>query len=267
MTQLSPTDLLQTYDAQLRAEHEFVAEDDVERHGPLWWGVFRGTKGFVTYRDLDGLDARGIDRLVADTLAHYRADPRITRLEWKTRGHDDMPGLHTALVSRGFVRQPDESVMIGEAAALAVDVPVPAGVVIRRVESEDDVRALCACADEAFGEPVPGMADELLHRLALGRDDLELWVAEVDGEFVCTGRLEPVTGTDFAGLWGGATLERWRRRGVYRALTAERARSAVRRGIRLLQSDSTEDSRPILERSGFVKVTTTTPYEWRRSED
>ena len=36
-------------------------------------------------------------------------------------------------------------------------------------------------------------------------------------------------------------------------------------GKRYINSDSTEFSRPILERSGFVKVSTTTPYEWRRT--
>jgi predicted GNAT family acetyltransferase len=73
-----------------------------------------------------------------------------------------------------------------------------------------------------------------------------------------------VPGTRFAGIWGGSTRPEWRGRGIYRALTAERARSALRTGTRYINSDSTEFSRPILERSGFVKVSTTTPYVWRR---
>jgi predicted GNAT family acetyltransferase len=92
---------------------------------------------------------------------------------------------------------------------------------------------------------------------------MELWVAEADGEIVSSGRLEPVADSEFAGIWGGATRPEWRRRGIYRALTAARARSAVRLGKRLIHSDSTEDSRPILERAGLVKVSTTTPYLWR----
>jgi predicted GNAT family acetyltransferase len=72
-----------------------------------------------------------------------------------------------------------------------------------------------------------------------------------------------VAGSEFAGIWGGATRSEWRRRGIYRALTSARARSALRLGKRLMHSDSSEDSRPILERAGFVKVSTTTPYLWR----
>jgi predicted GNAT family acetyltransferase len=93
---------------------------------------------------------------------------------------------------------------------------------------------------------------------------MEMWVAEAGGRMVSAGRLEPVAGTDFAGIWGGATLPEWRGRGIYRALTAARARSALRLGKTLIHSDSTEFSRPILERSGLVKASTTTPYAWRR---
>ena len=103
----------------------------------------------------------------------------------------------------------------------------------------------------------------LLRRLSIG-DGMELWVGEVEEQIVTAGRLEPVRGTDFAGIWGGATREEWRGRGTYRALTAARARSALGMGKTLIHSDSTEYSRPILERSGLLKVSTTTPYHWRR---
>lgn len=107
------------------------------------------------------------------------------------------------------------------------------------------------------------MLDGLLRRLVRG-DENELWVAEADGAIVSAGRIDPVPGTDFAGIWGGATRPEWRGRGIYRALTAERARSALRMGKKYINSDSTEFSRPILERSGLVKLSTTTPYNGRR---
>jgi predicted GNAT family acetyltransferase len=91
---------------------------------------------------------------------------------------------------------------------------------------------------------------------------MELWVAEHDGRIVSAGRLEPVPDTDFAGIWGGSTLPEWRGRGLYRAITAARARAALRLGKTLIHSDSTAYSRPILERYGFLQVSTTTPYHW-----
>ena len=43
------------------------------------------------------------------------------------------------------------------------------------------------------------------------------------------------------------------------------AEASGRIGRTVLHSDSTEHLRAILERAGLVKVSTTTPYEWRRS--
>lgn len=258
----SADDLLAAYDAQLRTEA--ASADSVERLGPLYLATFLGGRGWITYADLAGADAATIRRWVAEALAHFRSDPEITRVEWKTRGHDVAPGLHESLLEQGFVRGEPESIMIGETRLLAVDVALPEGVTLRRVTTEADVRAMCVMDSIAFGDDdSEEMARALLHRLSLD-DGMELWVAEADGQMISAGRLEPVAGTDFAGLWGGATLPQWRRRGVYRALTAARARSALALGKTLLQSDSTEFSRPILERSGLIKVGTTTPYEWRR---
>lgn len=258
--------LLRAYDEQLRTDAETPSAVSVEVHGPLRWVTFAGGRGFVTYRDLGGAGADQIARLVAETAAYYRSDPEIDRVEWKTRGHDTAPGLHEALLANGFVPDEPESIMIGETALLALDVPLPAGVTLRRVTEEPDVRAMCVMQDEAFGTSQSERdAEAILSRLARG-DGMELWVAEADGRIVSAGRLEPVAGTEFAGIWGGATLRAWRHRGIYRALTAARARSALALGRTLMHSDSTEYSRPILERAGMLKVSTTTPYEWHRSD-
>lgn len=256
--------LLRVYDEQLRTEAETPSAVTVTRLGPLRLVTFVGGRGFVTYRDLGGADTAAIRRLVGQALAHYQADPAIVRVEWKARGHDHAPGLHEALADNGFVAEEPEAIMMGEARALAVDVPLPDGVALRQVTGDADVRAMSAMQDEAFGDPVrPEMADALLRRLA--RDDgMELWVAEAGGRMVSAGRLEPVADTDVAGIWGGATLPDWRGRGIYRALTAARARSALGQGKTLIHSDSTDYSRPILERAGLIKISTTTPYHWRR---
>ncbi len=256
--------LLAAYDEQLRTDAETPGALSVTRLGPLRLATFAGGRGFISYQDLAGADADTIRQLVSDAHAHFDADPEISQVEWKTRGHDHAPGLHEALLEHGFVPGEEESIMLGDAAGLAVDVQLPDWVTLRRVTEEADVREMSAVADEVFGDPVSdAMADAMLRRLAL-RDGMELWVAEAEGRIVSTGRLEPVAGTDFAGIWGGATRVEWRGRGIYRALTAARARSALGLGKSLIHSDSTEYSRPILERSGLIRVSTTTPYEWQR---
>ncbi|MFV2144241.1 MULTISPECIES: GNAT family N-acetyltransferase [Isoptericola] len=263
MTGLAP--LLAAYDDQLRTDAETPSASRVDRLGPLRLVTFPGGRGFVTYPDLGGADAAGVRELVASAVEHYRGDEEIVRVEWKTRGHDHAPGLHEALTGAGFVPDGTESIMVGRTEELAaVDVVPPDGVTLRRIDAEADVRAMQAMADEVFGDPPSaGNADAILRRQAVD-PAMEIWIAEAGDEIVSAGRLEPVAGTEFAGVWGGSTRPGWRGRGIYRALTAARARSALAAGKPLMHSDSTEHSRPILERAGMVKVSTTTPYRWRR---
>lgn len=256
------TDLLEVYDRQLRGGAEVRNARRVERLGPLWLAVFPGGFGFITYRTLP-LDADERSALVRRALDRLREDAAVRTVEWKTRAHDRVPGLEQALAAAGFEAGEPESIMLGEAALLAQDLPLPDGVRLRSVTAPADVRAASAVADAVFGDPVSEeRVEDQLARIAAGG---ELWVAERDGEILSTGRLEPVPGTEFAGIWGGATRPEHRHRGIYRALTAARARAAIGRGFRYLNSDSTEHSRPILERSGFTKASETTPWQWRRT--
>lgn len=264
------TTLLAVYDAQLREGAEMAAADSMDRAGPLWRGKF-GDRGFVSYRSLGGLGGQALDALIADTVAHYAADPQITSFEWKTRGHDAPADLSQRLTAHGLQAEDAETVMLGEAHLLAQPLPLPDGVTLRRIDNQPDpypdvVRAARA-QELAFGQPFG--VDDFMQRIQKGEGRVELWVAEViqeeaAREVVCVGRLEMVPDSEFAGLWGGGTLAQWRGQGLYRALTAARAQSALARGVRYLHSDCTEYSRPILERSGLLAVTTTTPYVWRR---
>ncbi|MCB5294363.1 GNAT family N-acetyltransferase [Arthrobacter sp. SO3] len=260
----SAKNLLTAYDRQLRTAAETPSAIAVERLGPLRLVTFAGGRGFVTYEDLDGASAQTIAQWVVDALAFYREDPAILRVEWKTRGHDHAPGLHDALLGNGFEPDETESIMIGQVTALNVDVQLPPGVSLRRVTEEPDIRAMSAMQDEVFGDPVSDDHAEALLRRVERDDGMELWVAEHQRSIVSAGRLEPVPDTEFAGIWGGATREEWRGQGIYRAVTAARAQSALKLGKKLIHSDSTEYSRPILERSGLLRVSTTTPYRWRR---
>lgn len=261
--------LLTAYDDQLRTEAEMARAEDVVRLGPLWCAVF-DHGGFVSYRDLGGLEGGDLDALVDRVVAHYRDDTEVESFEWKSRGHDLPADLGERLVAHGFVAEPVETVMVGEASLLAVDVDLAdtsAGpVVVRRIDrgpdAAGDVARMLDAQESVFGTGRGPSVESSLRELESGAS--EFWIAEVDGQVVCGGRLTPVEGTDFAGIWGGSTLPGFRGRGIYRALVAARARSAVERGIRFIHSDCTDMSRPILERSGLRPVTTTTPYVWSR---
>ncbi|MFZ2016154.1 MAG: GNAT family N-acetyltransferase [Nocardioides sp.] len=262
------TTLLAAYDAQLRGDAEVQGSVSWERSGPLWRGLFTDS-GFVSYESLESLGSiEAVDALIGETVAHFAAVPEVEEFEWKTRGHDWPAELDQHLRAHGLEPDEVETVMVGEASSLAVDVDLPDGLSVRRVddlpepERETVIREASTMQHDVFGAGPTG--DQVLDRLERMQGAETFWVAEAGGRVVSAGRLNRVAGTEFAGLWGGATLPEWRGKGIYRALTAARARFALAEGVRFMHSDCSAMSRPILERSGLVAVTTTTPYVWKR---
>ncbi|HET7070084.1 MAG TPA: GNAT family N-acetyltransferase [Nocardioides sp.] len=262
--------LLAAYDAQLRGVAEVQGSVSWDQSGPLWRAL-SGRGGFVSYESLESAGSlEAVDSLIGETVAFYAGHPDVEEFEWKTRGHDWPPELDRLLRAHALERGEVETVMVGEATHLVVDVELPEGVSVRRVDQLRDRAALVSEASEVakriFGEGPSG--EEMLDRLDRMQGREQFWVAEAktdDGSrVVCSGRLALVEGTEFAGIWGGSTLPEWRGKGIYRALTAARARAALAEGVRYIHSDCTVMSRPILERSGLVAVTTSTPYLWRR---
>ncbi len=259
--------LLQAHDEDLRTEAELDRATQCTRIGPLHVGRF-GDRGFVTYRDLAGASGSKLDQLIEAAIDHFAAEPAVGSFEWKTRGHDAPADLGQHLVRAGLSGEDPETVMIGETAALTGATGLPAAVVVRRAgdtgDLAGDVRAVGVLHRQVFGAGSPNLDGQLLTAIVEAPDVNELWLAEAGGTIVCAGRLVRVPRTRFAGLFGGATDAAWRRAGIYRALTAARARSALAMGAELIYAECTEFSRPILARSGLVAVTTTTPYLWRR---
>jgi len=251
------------YDAQARTAFLNHLPQGVtcDRDGPVLrcYGLHRG---FVSYRSLDGV--ADVDALIARTVAFFaeRGEP----FEWKTHGHDQPADLPDRLRAHGFVAEELETVVIGEAAAFARDPQLPPGVTLREVCPGPDFVRIADLKSEVWDADWSWLADELTRQVAGSPDDVTVLVAEAGGaaggEVVSAAWLVRSSGTEFAGLWGGSTRAQWRGRGIYRALVARRAQLAAERGVRYLQVDASSDSRPILERLGFLAVTTTTPYVW-----
>ncbi len=264
---MEPAELLSAYDSQLREEAEVVRATAIERHGPLMWAQF-DDGGFVTYRSLGGIEGAALDALIDTTRGHFRDETDVGTVEWKTRGYDQPADLGERLQAGGFAAQEVETVMVGEAASLAVAVEVPPDLAIRRAGDGSDLLAdvirVSAMQKAVFGRDSGRDHERVAGQLATDPEHYQMWFAEVGEQVVGAGTLDIVRRTEFAGLWGGGVVARWWGRGIYRALVSVRARAALELGSRFMHSDCTAMSRPILERSGLVAVTTTTPYEWRR---
>lgn len=254
--------LLAAYDAQLRAHvpDPLPVGEIVERDGPVLQFLSPKGQGWILYRDLGGLDGAELDALIGRQVAVFAE--RRQRFEWKHHGHDLPADLPDRLRAAGFRSEDQETVMIARVADVISAPVVPDGVGLREVSERADLDRIAALEDEVWGEEMGAFAEMLEDELRVNPDGLTVVVAEAEGRFVCAAWARFPAGTEFATFWGGATLAAWRGRGIYRATVAYRANLAAARGLRYIEVDASDDSRPILERLGFVPVTSTTPYVW-----
>ena len=257
-------ELLAAYDAQVR---DHVSDPlprgvTVERDGPLLRYLGLAGRGFVLYRDLGGLEGADLDELIARQVRVFAN--RGEGFEWKLHGHDRPADLPQRLSAAGFVPEETETIVIAPVADIAAEARLPDGVSLREVTSRADFERIAALEQAVWGdeEQQSWLVDMLESERTVDPDALSIVVAEAGATVVCAAWIRFERGTEFATLWGGATLPEWRRRGIYRATVAYRATLAAERGFHYLETDASDDSRPILEQLGFTAVTTTTPYVW-----
>ena len=253
---LDPADLLTRFDRD--RQHVDGDGAPTERDGPVI-RIDYPHNGFIAAPSDTGLRGADLDAFIARQRDAFLARGRS--VEWKTYGYDQPADLPARLMAAGFGPEERETVVVGTSAALAgLPTEVP-GVTIRETTDLADFAAIGELHSEIWGEDWTWVADDLRDRTAqLGPAGYRVLVAQADGRLVSAAWLVMRSGREFAGLWGGSTLEAYRGRGIYRALVARRAAIAREAGFAYLQVDASDDSRPILERLGFLALTTTTPY-------
>lgn len=259
---LDPASMLHAYDSQLRDRIPDPLPDrlQVERDGP----VVRMTTprgGMVVYRDLGGLEGPALDAFIARQVEHFGSLGR--GFEWKLHGHDLPADLPDRLLAAGFVPEEQETVVIARVADIAGSrPPMPDGVRLREVTTRPDFDRIARFEERVWGDDRVGLAEMLESERDADPNAISIIAAEAGDQVVSAAWVRFERGTEFATLWGGATLPAWRRRGIYRATVGYRAGLAAARGVHYLEVDASDDSRPILERLGFIPVTSTTPYNW-----
>ena len=267
---MTTDDLLAAYDDQLRTDAEMARAHEVVREGPLLWGSST-TAGSCPTATSAASTGEALDALIERTVAHYRDDTDVAAFEWKSRGHDRPADLGERLVAHGFVAEPrrDGDDRRGVAArrrrAPRRDARGPRRRTTPRAGPDvvDDLTRMLAAQESVFGTRSRAVGGVVARRArvrrlgVLGRRGrrprrLRRPAHPGPGHRVRRhlGRL------DAARVPRPRDLPRARRRA--RPVGDRPAASA------LINSDCTDMSRPILERSGLQAVTTTTPYVWTR---
>lgn len=257
---MNAAEILALYDQEQRIEIEYAGTTrEATPH------VVRFTRpapgmNFILYHWLDGAD---IDAVIAEQVAHFR--PLGQPFTWKLFAHDGPPNLAEHLIAAGFLPDDDPGVvMVLDLAAPPANLPLadPPGVEIRSITRREQLGDVIAVMEEVWGGDFAWITQRLGDHLEIP-GYLSVYAAYVDGAPACASWIYFSPGSQFASLWGGSTIKRFRRRGLYTALLARRVREATERGYRFLLIDASPMSQPIVAGHGFQPLTVQVDYEWR----
>lgn len=194
-----------------------------------------------------------IDAAIAHEIEHLKSlSPRYTSVEWKAHDHDQPANLVERLAAYGFEIGEREAFLALDVNDAPADLCAPVTLDVRRVSDAAGIRHYFAVSALVFDRDYGAWAGELERQVVAGDPAVSVFVAYDAGVPVSSARISYDPGSQFAGLWGGATLDSHRGKGYYKALVAARLQEATRRGVRFLYIDASPMSRPILERRGFV---------------
>jgi hypothetical protein len=186
-----------------------------------------------------------VDEVREEVHSHLRAKGR-SGCTWEVGTHATPADLVDRLLALGLVDDEPTALAVG---MVLTEPPAeaPAGVEVRRAETDEEHMAAWRIASVAFGTPMPAEPPPI------ERDpNNPTYLAYVDGEAVA--RASAAFGEHAVSLFGGSTLPEARGRGAYRALVAARWEDAVARGTPVLITQASPMSRPILARLGFREV-------------
>jgi ribosomal protein S18 acetylase RimI-like enzyme len=232
---------------------------DVERIGPFL-ATFdpHSTIKYLSYAIPDD-GARPTPAEVAALVDAYRRHDRVPRLEYLPVA---APHVEAALLAGGFVVEARLAVMTCAVGA-AVDLAPEDGIVIAPPTTDEDFRAMRAAQHAAFGEIVEGHVDgdadddeQARQRQHLADGGLALLARDLANSAVVGGGVATVPGDGVTEIGGIGVLERYRRRGIARAITAGLTRAAHAAGTTTVWLTPGDDgAHRVYARAGFTDTT------------
>ncbi len=239
-------EILALYDQQQRID--IIYPDllkEVTPEGVVRFVRPRAGMNFISYSRLSAEQAEAV---ITEQIDYFV--PIGQPFEWRVFEHDKPAYMLERLRARGFDPGDPIPVLVLDLAAQPADLLGPAPAEVRRLARPAELEDVIRMEESVWATDMGWMRERMGAHLAVP-GYLDLYAAYVDGQPVAAAWTYFNPGSQFAGLFGGSTLEAFRGRGLYRGLLRARAQAAIARGYRFLLIGPSEMSRPIVERHGF----------------
>ena len=255
---MTTAELLALYD---RYERRGAAYPDYERNESartIRMTSLDGGHNFVIWSALNAATADDAISAEQDFYSSYK-----NGFEWKLYSHDQPANLKELLAAQGFSIGEDEAVMVLELDSLPEALRRAPTVEVRKALDEITQADYAAVNKATWPDDDGHWVAAVLKTIRNQPERMSAYVAYIDGLPVCAARIDFPEHSPFASIWGGATLEAYRKQGAYTAVLAARAQEAVQRGYKFLTIDASPMSRPIAEKYGFRLLAVSNPCDWK----
>ena len=263
MRDMDIAEILRRYDSDVRSRAEAPAPGfSLAWDGPILRMVGPGPEAQANGVLFSRLDAASADAVIERELAYFGALGHA--FEWKLFDYDLPADLAGRLRRAGFLPEDPETLVVLDVQSSPSFRSPPPGVTVRRLDDPSDYDVIRAVNEAVYGRPEHArwLAETVRNEKRAAPEGISVYAAFADGVAVTVGWLRHRPGDAFGSLWGGATLESWRGKGLYSALVGARVAEARERGCHWLTVDCSPMSLPILRRCGFAPLAITTPYIW-----
>lgn len=214
-------------------------------------------EGSVIYSQLTEADA---DDVIREQMAYFESIGQ--GFEWKLYDYDQPADLKERLIVHGFIVEEEEAIMVLDLEEAPSTLWRPVAHDIKRIREPEKLSDVRAVEQEVWNEDFSGLIQYLEESLSKYPDQMSVYAAYADGQPASAAWIYFPAHSQFASLWGGSTIERFRKQGLFTALLSIRAQEAKARGVRYLTVDASPMSRPILEKFGFALIAYSYPCKW-----
>jgi ribosomal protein S18 acetylase RimI-like enzyme len=215
-------------------------------------------EGIISYSQLNEANA---DDAIREQIRYFEGIRQD--FEWKLYDYDHPPDLKERLMSHGFSIEDAEAVMVLDLEAAPEILWRPIRHNVQKITDPEKLVDVQTIEQQVWNEDASWVLHLLGEPLDKYPEQMSVYVGYIDDQPASAAWIFFSQHSQFASLWGGATIGEFRKRGLFTALLAVRAQEAKARQVRFLTVDAMPMSRPILEKLGFETIAYSYPCKWK----
>jgi hypothetical protein len=134
---------------------------------------------------------------------------------------------------------------------------------VERIIDSEKLVDVQSVEEQVWDEDSSGVLHFLGDALNNYPEQMSVYVAYIEEQPASAAWIYFPEHSQFASLWGVATINSYRKQGLFTAILAVRAQKTKARQVRYLTVDTMPMSRPILEKLGFETIAYSYPCKWK----